>query len=282
MDINDFKKQYESITASEELKMKANREMKKSRFKNGFKISGSVAAALVVAVGVAANASPAFASAMSEVPGLSGIVKVITFGRYENAENGVEIKVETPKIEGLIDVETQEKLNKEFDEQAQNVIAAFEKSVKEFKEEFGDETVHMGFKYGYEVKTDTEDILALDTYVFYAAGSSMTVHNFYTIDKNTGEIYTLESMFEDGADYVSPISEYIKKEMIRMNNEEEAMFWVDDEIVESFEKISSDQNFYINSDGNVVICFDKYEVAPGAQGSPEFVIPNELIADILK
>ena len=60
------------------------------------------------------------------------------------------------------------------------------------------------------------------------------------------------------------------------------MFWVDDEIVESFEKISSDQNFYINSDGNVVICFDKYEVAPGAQGSPEFVIPNELIADILK
>ena len=63
MDINDFKKQYENITASEELKMKANREMKKSRFKNGFKISGSVAAALVVAVGVAANTSPAFARA---------------------------------------------------------------------------------------------------------------------------------------------------------------------------------------------------------------------------
>ena len=178
MNINDFKKQYEDITASEELKMKADKEIRKSRLKNGFKISGSVAAALVVAVGVAANASPVFANAMSEVPGLSGIVKVITFGRYENAEKGFEIEVETPRIEGLVDTETQEKLNKEFDNQEQNVIAAFEEDVKEFKKAYGDENVHLGVKYDYIVKTDTEDILALDTYVYYATGSSMTIHKF--------------------------------------------------------------------------------------------------------
>ena len=59
------------------------------------------------------------------------------------------------------------------------------------------------------------------------------------------------------------------------------MFWVGDTEIEGFEKIADDQKFYINNDGNIVICFQKYEVAAGAQGTPEFVIPNDVIADIL-
>ena len=53
-------------------------------------------------------------------------------------------------------------------------------------------------------------------------------------------------------------------------------------MLDGFDKIAEDQNFYINDDGNIVICFDKYEVAAGAQGSPEFVIPEKVVADILK
>ena len=262
--------------------MKANKEIKKSKAKRGFTAAIGSAAAFVLAVGVAANVSPTFAYAMSDIPVISGIVKVVTMGKYENTDNGYEIKVETPKIEGLIDEETQKKLNDEFAEQAQSVIAGFEQSVKELKAEFGDETVHMGMEYNYDVKTDNDDILAIDTYVYYASGSSMTVHNYYTIDKHTGEIYTLEGLFKDGADYVTPISDYIKNEMKRLNAEEGGMFWVDDDVFEGFEKIADDQNFYINNEGNIVICFDKYEVAAGAQGSPEFVIPEDVVADILK
>ena len=262
--------------------MKANKEIKKSKAKRGFTAAIGSAAAFVLAVGVAANVSPTFAYAMSDIPVISGIVKVVTMGKYENTDNGYEIKVETPKIEGLIDEETQKKLNDEFAEQAQSVIAGFEQSVKELKAEFGDETVHMGMEYNYDVKTDNDDILAIDTYVYYASGSSMTVHNYYTIDKHTGEIYTLEGLFKDGADYVTPISDYIKNEMKRLNAEEGGMFWVDDDVFEGFEKIAGDQNFYINNEENIVICFDKYEVAAGAQGSPEFVIPENVVADILK
>lgn len=35
-------------------------------------------------------------------------------------------------------------------------------------------------------------------------------------------------------------------------------------------------------DGNIVIVFDKYEVAPGSMGTPEFVIEKGSISDILK
>ena len=91
-------------------------------------------------------------------------------------------------------------------------------------------------------------------------------------------------MFKEGADYVTPISDYIKGEMKRLNAEEGGMFWIagEEEDFDGFDKIAEDQNFYINDDGNIVICFDKYEVAAGAQGSPQFVIPEKVVADILK
>ena len=95
---------------------------------------------------------------------------------------------------------------------------------------------------------------------------------------------TLKSLFKDNADYITPISEYIRGEMKRINDEENGAFWIEkDEFnFDIFEKIKPNQNFYINSDNKLVICFDKYDVAAGAQGSPEFVIPDGVIKDILR
>lgn len=189
-----------------------------------------------------------------------------------------------PKIEGLLDPELEARLNEQFQENANAVIAAFEKDVKELKAQFGDETVHMGVDSGYMVKTDNDDILALDVYILNTAGSSSTKHTFYTIDKKTGTLLTLPGLFRDGADYVTPISAYIRSEMERLNRDEGGMFFLDGEntVFDGFTQIRPDQNFYINNDGNLVIAFDKYEVATGAQGSPEFVIPDEVIGAIRK
>ena len=62
------------------------------------------------------------------------------------------------------------------------------------------------------------------------------------------------------------------------------LFFVDDKEVgdENFDKIDKAQNFYINNKGKLVILFDKYEVAPGAYGCPEFEIPREVIKKILR
>ena len=142
--MDQFKKQYESIKAPEDLIMKANKEIKKSKAKRGFKTGIGAVAAFVVAVGVVANVSPSFAYAMSDVPVMGSLVRIVTLDKYEKSEGGYDISVNTPQIEGLIDEETQAKLNEEFKEQSQSVIAAFEQNVKELKEQFGDEVVHMG------------------------------------------------------------------------------------------------------------------------------------------
>ena len=53
-------------------------------------------------------------------------------------------------------------------------------------------------------------------------------------------------------------------------------FWED----ELAGKIDKNQNFYINNNGEIVISFDEYEVAPGYMGVVEFTIPNSVINSI--
>ncbi len=283
--MNRIRQTYETIKASNTLRARIEATLRRERRKRRTlqSCAGIVACLLLVCV-AGVNLSPAAAHAVAAVPGLDGVVRVLTFGRYQSQENGYEADITTPKIEGLLDPELEARLNEQFQENANAVIAAFEKDVKELKAEFGDETVHMGVDSGYMVKTDNDDILALDVYILYTAGSSSTKHTFYTIDKKTGTLLTLPGLFQDGADYVTPISAYILAEMERLNRDEGGMFFLGGEnaVVDGFKQIRPDQNFYINSDGNLVIAFDKYEVAAGAQGSPEFVIPDEVIAAILK
>ena len=59
---------------------------------------------------------------------------------------------------------------------------------------------------------------------------------------------------------------------------EEVSFFIDDQDMPelNFKTIDQDQQFYINSDGDLVICFDEGEVAPMYMGTLEFIIPEEL------
>lgn len=277
------KEKYRKIDAPESLKRKVTFLGKRKKSKAVVIKTAAAAACIAASFVTALNVSPQFAYAMSGIPIMKSIVSVVTFSKYEHNENGYSAKVAVPKIEGLLDKDLQDKLNNEFAENANAIIAAYENDVRELKEAFGDETVHLGIESDYEIKTDNDKILALDVYIFTAAGSSNTVHSFYNIDKVSGTLIELADMFKPGSDYVTPISEYITGEMKRINADEDGMFWIagDEEFFDGFEKIKSDQNFYIKSNGNIVICFDKYEVAAGAQGCPEFEIPNSVIKDIL-
>ncbi len=278
-----IKKEYNREKASDDLKERIDTIMKKDSRKTMLKWCTGIAASFVIAGVAAVNISPSLAYALSDVPAVGQIVRVATFGRYTKNDNGYTADVATPEIKGLLDKELEDKLNKEFKDNANAVIAAFESDVEALKKEFGDETVHMGVDMNYLVKTDNADYLALDVYIVNMAGSSSEKHTFYTIDKKSGKLLTLKGMFKKDADYVGVLSKYIKGEMERRNKEEDGMFWTDeDEFAEGFKEIKPDQNFYINSNGNIVICFDKYEVAAGAQGSPEFAIPKETVKNIIK
>lgn len=278
----DFLEGNEKFVASDNLKKKVRGKIMKNKIANFGKAFGGAVAAMLALVTISANISPSFAYAVNDVPVLGSIVKVVTLNRYENKIGGSEATIVTPQIEGLSDEKLMEEINRELGENADMLIKEFEKEANAIFEEFGEEA-HMGVVSDYTVRTDTEDYYAIDIYYFNVVGSSSTTHKFYTVNKKTGELVTLKGLFKEDADYITPISKIVKDEMIRRNNEEDGMFWVEkDEFTDGYEGITEDVNFFINNKGNIVICYDKYEVAAGAQGCPEFEIEKELIKDILK
>ncbi len=240
------------------------------------------AAALAVAFVLTFNCIPSLAYAASDVPILGDIVRVVTFGRFEVQEENYDAKVNIPKIEGLLNKDLENKLNKELADNANTIITAFENDIRQMEELYGDKNFHLSVNADYIVKTNNEDILAVDFYFTTIEASSVTSHRFYNIDKKAGTLITLDSLFKKNADYITPISNYILDEMKNENENNGGFYFLDGDEDERFTKIRKDQNFYINNDGNLVICFDEYEIAAGAQGSPEFVIPDDVIAKIVK
>lgn len=241
-------------------------------------ITIAVSAVLVLVV---INFNPEIANALEQIPIIGGVIKVINFKNYKFEENGFDISIEVPKIQGLKNKDLEYKMNKEFEEEGKRLYDEYINEMKEL-EKLGVEGRDL-IKSWYEVKTDNDDILSIIVYNYYAQGSSNTTIKTYNIDKKNNSALTLEGMFKDDS-YISIISENIKTQMReRMKEDAGQVYWIDqNEGFFEFEKIDKSQPFYINSKGEVVICFNKYDVAPGSQGLVEFEIPKEVTQKLMK
>ena len=122
----------------------------------------------------------------------------------------------------------------------------------------------------YDVMTNNADFLSFTmTYYTYTGGANgMTAVQAYNIDKKANKPVKLEDLFPLGANYVEVINKEIVKQIeVRSQNDEEMFF----EGEMGFKTISPTHNFYLK-DGNLVIIFEKYDIAPGAMGIPEFAL----------
>lgn len=253
--------------------------MKRKNNIKKIKIASVSVAASVVLLTAGVNTSPVLAQNLSSLPIVGGIVKVLTFREYKVDENTYNADIKVPEIQGLENKELQNSLNEKYLNESKELYDQFMEDMKDLEKAGGG---HLGVDHGYIVKTDTDKILSIGRYVVNTVGSSSTTFKYDTIDKEKQILITLPSLFKDDT-YVDIISDNIKSQMKeQMKSDESKVYWVEEEeFAEPFQKISNEQSFYINPEGKLVISFDKYEVAPGYMGNPEFVIPTEAISEIL-
>jgi len=225
--MNNLKNDYENIKAPERLRKKVNTMMKREMMKNRLYKAGATAAAVLLVCAAALNIMPGVAYAAMDIPVIGSVVKVLTFNRFEFKDGHYEANITTPQIEGLLDKELEDRLNAELKDHADTLINEFEKEVATMKADYGD--ANYAVEADYLIKTDDENILAIDFYTFTAMASSDTKHSFYTIDKATGSLLSLEGLFQSGADYITPITTYITGEMERLNTEAGAAFFTGEE-----------------------------------------------------
>lgn len=278
-----LKENYNNIEIPKDLDDVVNNALSSVNASNRRKVINrwsSIAASLCIVVG-AVNFSPSFADTLEDIPVIGNVIKVINLRNYRIDENGFDVSIDVPKIEGLKDKELEYKLNKDFEEDGKKLYKEYEQEMKMLKDKGieGRELV----KSWYEVKTDDDNILSLIIYNHYAQGSSNTTRKFYNINKKDQTVLTLEGMFV-GTNYIDVISDNIKSQMReRMKENPNEYYWLDEEMDDiNFTKINKNQGFYINENGELVICFDKYEVGPGSTGLTEFVIPKDITSKLIK
>lgn len=284
--IQQLKQEYYNIDVPDELEFVIKKSFNSKEDKKGdglimFKRVGIVA---MLAFGVfvgGINVSSTLANSLSEIPVLGSVVKVFTFRNFEVKEEGFEANIKVPNITGLENQALEDELNKKFIEEGQELYDEFTKEMEEIKSQGGEG--HIAVETNYEVKTDNDYIFSVIISKLETMASSAVSYKTYTVDKINKSIVTLHSLFKNDA-YIQTISDNIKEQMRqRMKDDENITYFIDqkDIPVEDFETIEAEQNFYINEDNKLVIVFDEYEVAPGYMGASEFVIPTDVIEDLL-
>lgn len=286
----ELRNNYMETPIPEELDFVVNKALKESskkmtkrddgRSRIRIAVASLVAALTLFTIGV--NTSPVFAQAMLDLPLVGKMVEVVTLRTYIVDQDTFNANLEVPAVSGLENKGLENSLNEKYLKENEALYEQFKSDMEDVKEMGGS---HLGVDSGYVIKTDNDRILSIGRYVVNTVGSSSTVFKYDTIDKKKEILLTLPSLFKDDS-YIDIMSENIKSQMIEQSeSDENKIYWIQDlyeeGVVSLFEKISPEQSFYINSDNKLVVSFDKYEVAPGFMGVIDFVIPTEVIADVL-
>lgn len=280
--INDLKSKYKNIDIPDDLEstiINTIQEYKKENTRSKYIRRTGLAVAASFSIFVASlNISPTLSYALEAVPVIGKVVKVLTFRELNFDKDTYNATIKTPAIEGLDNKELQNTLNEKYISDSKKLYEDFKKEIDSLDKNGGG---HLGISSGYDVKTDTDSLLSIGRYYVNTVGSSSTTFKYDTIDKSRGLLITLPGLFKNDS-YIDVISENIKTQMTEhMSKDSNIVYWIGADSMDGFEKITDKANFYINKENKLVISFDKYTIAPGYMGIVEFIIPTDIIQDLL-
>lgn len=281
------KETYENIVIPEELagkvqeaidisRKKREKRLARSRRKRVYQWAAGIAAAFTVVTTVGLNTNEAFAMEVQNLPVIGELARILTVRSYEKANDDLHISAKIPGVELGGDGQ---QLSDEVNAQIEKMTAQYEseavKRAEEYKEAFLEtggtqeewEEHDIRIDVWYEIKNQTEDVLSFIVKGAESWTSAYAETRYYNLDLKNNEFLTLEDFL--GQDYVEKANESIRAQIDeRMQNGE--TFFTSEE--GGFETIEADQSFYVNENGNPVIVFEKYAIAPGAMGEVEFEI----------
>ncbi|QQQ85728.1 DUF3298 domain-containing protein [Peptacetobacter hiranonis] len=262
----------DAFNESENKKLENNKKDWRRNMKNMKKWYASAAAVGLIIVSV--NASSTFAKSLENIPVIGNIIRVVNFNNYRIDKDGMDVSISLPEVSSD-NKDLEYKLNKEFEKEGKEAYKKYEAEVAELEKE--GKTTHKSAEIWTESIAENDKTLSVAIYNTETEASAATSRKIYNIDKKDKTILTLEGMFGNN-DYVDVLSKNILSQMKeRTKKDSNDVYFVDNTF-----KIKKDQPFYINDKGELVICFDEYEVAPGSAGLVEFVIPSNVVSKLMK
>ena len=278
------KEVYSSIKIPEHLnyvvnKAIANKEKPKHHIFRYFNYAMSTVTCTFIAFVLLINTNSSLASDIAEIPIIGDIAKIFTVKEIKEEDATKLINAKIPALENTGNTDLEKRINyeimlkiNEILEEAEGRAAEYKKAVIETggtEESYQPINIQIDYKVGYS----SDDVVSFVILKSETLASAYTERYFYNIDIKTGKNLNLRDVL--GNDYKEIVDETIYKEIAeRSKNPDNAYFTKEEN---GFDGIENEyQNFYINESGNVVIVFEKYEIAPGYMGTQEFEIDKQI------
>lgn len=284
---------YEQIGIPSELGQIVNRTIETSRVlhehkkKQTFPLRKAIvrtvsAAAVLLALFTAAlNTNSAFASAAGSVPLISTIADILTFRAYTDTDSDKQVSVRIPGV--AVQRQTVEEaafsgeVNSSIQEKCDAYLEEAVQRVREYKdafiatggteEEFAAKNIEI--TVDYEVLGKSENTVSFVVRGMENWVSAYAMTSYYNLDIRNMEYLTLSDIL--GKDYVSVANKSIRRQMKEREEEDSGIvFWTEEE--GGFTTVDENTDFYLNGNGQPVLVFEKYTIAPGAMGTVEFVV----------
>ena len=292
--LKDAKEIYDHIVVPEELDERlrntletASTSKPKGNVVKFTRWAATAAAALFLCFTVGLNTSESFAMEMSELPVIGAVAKVLTIRSYEIQNDNVTTTVEVPEIQLETAVEETTHAITDANKKIQELVDVFtaekytqiEEGKATFLESGGTEEewqardIEVNVNYDIKLQSETTLSLLVDGWISWFNFEEF--RKFYNIDLVTGKELTLTDLLGENA-YEYAEAEVLKQINQMIDEDPNLCFWGinDSEYMgDEFIGVTESTPFYINADGNIVISYNKYDIAPGAMGIMEFEIP---------
>lgn len=220
------------------------------------------------------NCLPSTVEALSEIPVIGRAVRVLDFRTWGIGWGDSGIRTEYPETD-----------SPDVNARVAEYIAAYKSTAETYFQTRYDG--YVGADFTGTILPYDEKLLTIELACTINAGSSLSYYRYVTADNETGDIVELADLFRDDADWDAVLSEEILRQIHdRVETAYDNYYGFG--IFESDRGFSSlldpeiycdgtaRPNFYIDTDGSLVIVFDEGEIAPGNTGIPVFVIPAEV------
>lgn len=235
---------------------------------------GTSLAACCACFALLVNVSPAFARAVYEVPVLGGLARVITVTRYTVEDRDHLIDVRLPAIENTGDTDLEQRMNLEIRTRIDAVLAEAEARAREAREAYvatggvEDDFIPIIIDVDYDVTCRNGQYLSFVLTKTETIASAYTELYCYNIDLETGRELSLSDLL--GPDWKAIANAAVRAGIAARSGVGENSYFDGSNGVPGFESVADDQQFYLNTQGNPVVVFEKYEIAPGYMGIQEF------------
>ena len=221
------------------------------------------------------NANPTFARAVSAVPVLGGLARVVTVSEYTLDTRDQLIDVRLPALDLPENTDLEQRVNTEIRTRIDQVLQRAEDRARAVRDAYvetggdAEDFIPVVIDVDYDIKCQNDQYLSFLLTETETRAAAYTEVYAYNIDLEAGRELTLRDVL--GPDYVELANAAVRAGIAaREAADPEADFFHDQF---GFTSISEDQLFYLNENGEPVVVFEKYAIAPGYMGMPEFTVP---------